>query len=83
MDAYQPVGKIEWSIYTFVAKGSSKVSEQSLDGGEKIDLQFDTFDEFVDMILAGKLGGYEMKIRFLEAKLDPNKMTELKRLIME
>ncbi len=77
-DAFQPVSKMEWVIYTFIAKGCHKVAEQDLDGAEKIDLLLVSFDEFVEMILRNELDEKELKIRFLEAKLDPAKMAEIK-----
>lgn len=83
LDAFQPVSKIEWAIYVFIAKGCKKVAEQSLDGGEKIELRLVDFDEFVEIVLDEKFGDMEMRVRFLEAKLELNKMTELRKIIME
>ena len=31
----QVVNKIDWVIYTFIAKGLRKIAEPKLDGGEK------------------------------------------------
>src|SRR3989344_5648153 len=53
-DAIQPVSKIEWAIYTFIAKGCKKIAEQNLDGAEKIELKFITFDEFIDLAVNDK-----------------------------
>lgn len=80
-DAVQPVSKIEWAVYTFIAKGCKKVSEQKLDGAEKIDLIFVDFDKFVEMVLHGEFGDLELKVKILEAKLNPDKMAEIKKLI--
>ena len=33
----QPFTKMEWEIFTYIAKGCRKVAEQNLDGGEKIE----------------------------------------------
>jgi 8-oxo-dGTP pyrophosphatase MutT (NUDIX family) len=35
-DAQHPVIKIDWVVYTFVAKGLRKVADLRLDGGERI-----------------------------------------------
>ncbi len=78
-DAFQPVSKMEWVIYTFIAKGCRKIAEQELDGAEKIDLLLVSFDEFFEMVLGDEFGEPELKIRFLEAKLDPAKMAEIKK----
>lgn len=81
-DAVQPVSKIEWAIYTFIAKGCKKVVEQDLDGAEKIDLKFLSFQEFVDLAANDDKFGDEFRVKILEAKLDPKKMAELEKLLM-
>jgi 8-oxo-dGTP pyrophosphatase MutT (NUDIX family) len=80
-DAVQPVSKIEWAVYTFIAKGCKKIAEQNLDGAEKIELKFVSFDEFVDLAVNDDKFGDEFKIKILEAKLQPKKMKELKKLL--
>lgn len=79
-DAQQPVGKIDWAVYIFVAKGLKKVADMNLDAGEKIKLKFVTFDEF--LMLGSKPDFYEREIipHLLEARSDPKKMVELKKL---
>jgi len=81
-DAVQPISKIDWAVYTFVAKGCKKVGEQNLDGAEKIELRLIDFDEFLDMATRDEFGDYELKIRMLEAKADPQKMEEIKKVIL-
>lgn len=81
-DAVQPVSKIEWAVYTFIAKGCKKIAEQNLDGAEKIELKFVSFDEFINLAVNDDKFGDEFKIRILEAKLQPKKMEELKKLIL-
>ncbi|TSC77647.1 MAG: ADP-ribose pyrophosphatase [Parcubacteria group bacterium Gr01-1014_24] len=81
-DAVQPVSKIEWAVYTFIAKGCKKVAEQNLDGAEKIELKFISFEEFINLAINDDKFGDEFKIKILEAKLNPNKMAEIKKLIL-
>ena len=50
IDAVQPISKIEWTIYTYVARGCKKVAEQHLDSGEKVDLKLLSFDEMVSLM---------------------------------
>ncbi len=82
-DAIQPVSKIEWAIYTFIAKGCKKVAEQNLDGAEKIELKFLNFDEFINLAVNDDKFGDEFKIKILEAKLDQKKMTDLKKALFD
>jgi 8-oxo-dGTP pyrophosphatase MutT (NUDIX family) len=79
---YQPTTKIEWAVYTFIARGCKKVAEQNLDWGEKIELQFVSFDEFVELACVDGFGDREIKIKCLEAKFDPEKMKLLKKQII-
>jgi 8-oxo-dGTP pyrophosphatase MutT (NUDIX family) len=81
-DAIQPVGKIEWAVYTFIAKRCKKVAEQDLDGAEKIKLTFVDFDEFINIASQKEFADQELKIRILEAKADPSKMAEIRKSIL-
>ncbi len=81
-DAVQPVSKIEWAVYTLIARGCKKVAEQNLDGAEKIELRFVDFDEFVRMVLHHEFGDMELQNRLLEAQMNPEKMAEYKKLII-
>ena len=44
----QPISKIEWAVYIFIAKGLTHISDLNLDPGEKITLMPVTFDELID-----------------------------------
>ncbi len=83
LDARHPVSKIDWAIYTFIAKGLKKVSDMDLDAGEKIKLLPVTFDQFTDIIINSeddKFSDKELAGRFFKAKLDPRKMEDLRKL---
>jgi ADP-ribose pyrophosphatase len=79
-DAQQTFGKIEWAVYTFIAKGLKKIAEPNLDAGEKMKPLLVDLDGFVK--IATDKNFYEKEIipKLLEAKLDPKKMEELKEL---
>ncbi len=47
---YEPSGKIEWTVYIFVARDCQKVSKQKLDAGEKIELEEVAWDTYVDKV---------------------------------
>lgn len=42
-----PVGKIEWTVYTYIARNCKKVQSPSLDSGERIETKLINFDEFL------------------------------------
>jgi 8-oxo-dGTP pyrophosphatase MutT (NUDIX family) len=76
----QPITRVEWSIYTFIAYDCEKVATQSLDPGEKIRLKLIDFDEFVGITSGDNIRDLDTINRVLRAKLDLQKMDELKKL---
>ncbi len=79
-DAQHPTSKIDWVVYTFIAKGLRKVAELSLDGGEKISLMPVGFDDFLELGTSDRFSEKEIMPKLLEAKLYPEKKEELLRL---
>ena len=71
--AVQPVTKIDWAIYTFIARASFKTHDPELDGGEKIKLLEVSFDEFIDMCAEGKLQEEDLTLAVLRAKTNQQK----------
>jgi ADP-ribose pyrophosphatase len=79
-DAQQPVSKIEWAVYTFIAKGIRKIADLHLDAGEKIVLKPVTFDEMIALAGDSRFGEKEVSHKFMEAKYDPVIREELRKL---
>jgi len=79
-DAQQPTTKIDWAVFSLVAKGLKKVSDLELDAGERIKLKPVTFDEFLDIATTMYFAEKEIVIKIMEAKLDPKKMESLRAL---
>ena len=73
--------KIDWDIYTYIAKGCKKVGDQNLEAGEKITPFLFTFEEFIEKVCEEDFPNLSLKVKILEAKLDPKKMAELKSLL--
>ena len=82
LDAQQPVGKIEWVVYTFIAKRLRKVAEPSFDGGEKIRLYPISFKEFLMLSSNDTFSEEEIRSRLFEARLDPLKMEHLQNMFL-
>lgn len=78
--AEQPVSKMEWAVYIFIAKGLKKVADIHLDGGEKISLKPVTLDEFIDFGTDEKFSEKEIVFKLLEAKCYPEKKEALRKL---
>lgn len=79
-DARQPTTKIDWAVFTFIAKGLKKVSDPHLDSGEKITLKPVSFNEFVDLGSTERFSEREIVIKLVEARLDKKKREDLAEL---
>lgn len=75
--ACQPYSKIEWSIYTFIARNCRKVKEMSLDSGERINLQLIDFNEFVKRVSHYDFRDTEIALEVLRAKEHPQEWAKL------
>jgi ADP-ribose pyrophosphatase len=78
--AVQPVGKLDWAIFVFIAKNVRKVGEMQLDAGEKIELMPVTFDEFLEIALEDNFVEKEVLPKIYEARSDPVKKEELRKV---
>lgn len=78
--AYQPLPKIDWAVFVFVAKNCKKVADTKLDIGEKINVDLITFEQLLELSESDKFRSDELSIRLLRAKNNPEKLEELKKL---
>lgn len=80
--AVQPVAKIDWTVYTYIARGCRKVAEPHLDAGERITLRFVTFDEFIDEVLSHGFADLELTVEVLRALQEPDGREKLRQRIL-
>ena len=80
---YHPDLNIDWTVFVYIAKGLKKISEQSLEGGEKITPKLYSFDEFIEFASSEDFLALQIKVKVLEAKLNPEKMLHLKNLLQD
>lgn len=79
--AEHPSTKIDWVIYTFIAKGLKKVADIQPDGGEKIELFPVTVEEFIDYASKQNLLTQRHTVELVEAKHVPELKQKLKELL--
>ena len=81
-DTQHPTSKLDWVVYTFIAKKIKRVAEPELDAGEKIKLIELTLDELIDIPTKKNIyfAEQEIMLKLMEAKLDPKKKKELEEL---
>ena len=80
--ALQPVTKIEWVCHYVIARECQRVSGQSLDPGEKIQLQAVTFDEFLEIAVRDDFRDTALTMRVLKARQSAEKLAEFKRTLL-
>jgi len=77
----EPLDKVDWQIHTYIAKNCKKVTEIHQDPGEKIELIFVSFDEFInDIIYRDNYREFEVIIKIVKAQKNPEELEKLKKL---
>ncbi len=82
-DSQQFLEKIDWAVYSFIAKDCGKISEQSVDAGEKIKLIYVSFDEFLDLVSQENYRDLEIALKIFRISKDPRKLEETRKLFLE
>lgn len=78
-----PVGKMEWTIYTYIARHCKKIQEPQLDPGEKMTSRLVSLDEFIALGDSVEFYERELKPELLRADFDPAKKEELRALLFK
>jgi ADP-ribose pyrophosphatase len=76
-----PVGKIEWTVFTYVARDCVLKNAPHLDAGEKITTKFIDFDAFLGLADDPLFYSPEMVSDLLRLRLDQNKKEEFRKLL--
>lgn len=78
-----PVGKIEWIIYMYIARNCTQKQAPQLDAGEKITTRLVNFEEF--LMLPEDPSFYERELNgvLLRARFDPKSKGELHNLLFK
>lgn len=78
----RPYNKVDWTVYTYVARNCREVKKQNPDAGEKISVLELDFDEFIDAVLSERFCGHELVEKILRMKLDLQKMEAFKKKLL-
>lgn len=79
----QPVTKVEWPIYLFIARGCKRVSKQKLDSGEKIKLKYVDWTEFLDLVQQDNFRDKETAFKVLKAMMNPKDLEDIRKAIFQ
>jgi 8-oxo-dGTP pyrophosphatase MutT (NUDIX family) len=74
--------RVDWAIYTFIAKDLEKVSKIQADAGEKIKLIQVTFNQFLKIVAQDNYRDVEIALKILQAKEDSQKLKAIKELFL-
>jgi len=76
-----PVGKIDWTIYTFIARNCRKKQEPRLDPGEKITTRLIDFEGFLMLSEDPYFYDKSLVMPLFRARFDKKAKQELKKLL--
>jgi ADP-ribose pyrophosphatase len=79
--SYRPHSKIEMQVHGFIARECTKVAEPELEAGERVTPLILTFEEFLELGHEPTFRDDKLRIKLLEALLDPNKKKSLHELL--
>lgn len=82
-EAVQPASKIDWAIFTFIARNCKKVTKPHLDSGEKIKLREVSWEEFLQLLLDESFRDHELILKALKMLRQPNGEEKLKEKILD
>lgn len=80
--SYRPSTKMEHKTHAFIGYAVEKVSEPTLEPGEKIKTRLYSLEDFLQLGRNPKLRDWLLRIFLLEAMLDNNKREELSNLLL-
>lgn len=78
-----PTDKIDWTVYSFVAKGCKKVSEPKLDPGEKIAIKLVSFEQFLKIALQDNFYDREIKLEIYKTKSNKKEMEKFRKFFLD
>jgi ADP-ribose pyrophosphatase len=74
----QPLSKVDWVVYTFIARDLKPIGGQELDGGEKVTLRPVSFEEFLRLASSPDFSEPEITLAVLRARCDADLMADLR-----
>ena len=79
---YEPGGKIDWTIYLFIARDCKVVAEQKLDAGERVEVRSTNFEQFIEIVSAESFWASLITTDVLRMRLDPSRLEEFRRKLL-
>lgn len=74
----QPLNKMDWTMYTYIARNCKKTGEPTLDAGERIALKTVSFDAFIDIVSSEDFRAQDLSLKILRMKAEGT-VTEIRK----
>lgn len=81
-EAVQPIGKVDWALFTFVARDCRKVRDPHLDSGEKIQLREVSWEQFLQVLLDDSFRDHQLVLQCLRTLRLPDGENKLRHQIL-
>lgn len=81
-ESVQPASKIDWAIFTFIARDVQKIAQPHLDSGEKITLREVGWEEFLHVLLDATFRDHELVLYALRILIQPDGEAKLRQQIL-
>ncbi len=79
----QPAEKMDWAVYTFIARDLEKVDVPRPGNGEKITLVKYSFDRFLKLVAKEEYRDKEVSLKVFEIYNNPGEIERLRKLFLE
>lgn len=79
LSAAQPFSRIDWALFTYIARNCKKVAQPHLDSGEKITLHEVTFEELVQLTKSDDFRDTQLALTFYRATKEPGGLEKIKK----
>ncbi len=76
-----PFHKIDWVLYTYIARGCVKTQSQKLDAGEKIQNIVVDFDEFITLCEKPENRNSDVSNHIMSLRVYPDKLVSFRKLL--
>ena len=78
----QPVGKMDWAIYTFIAKDLEKINDGKLEVGEKVIIKEFSFEDFIKLTAKEHFRDWEVSLFIYRNIGDKKKYSKIRKTFL-
>jgi ADP-ribose pyrophosphatase len=79
--SFTPFQKIDWVLYTYIARDVSTIGEMNHEAGEKIDVVLVSIDEFMTIMASEECRDDHLALHLLRLQKDPTKFNAFRKLL--